>query len=212
MNAEIVYVDLSRPLVDGDIPYTGDPCTRVARWATLEEDGYRLSHLSFGTHSATHMDAPYHLFPSGKSLDSTPLRRFFSQAYVLDCRNVFSIGADILWLIPPGIGSVLFYTGWQDKWGREGYFQGHPTLTGEATTLLLERGISLFGFDCSSCDAHGSGSLPIHHQILLQDGLILENLCNLDKVVGRTISLVALPLLVEASDGSPTRVVASYTA
>jgi len=107
---------------------------------------------------------------------------------------------------------VLFSTLWSDRWNSEHYFEDPPLLTEEATTLLLERGVRLFGFDSSSCDSMTSESLPIHHLIFSSDGLILENLNNLGRVVGRTVSLVALPLLLNDSDGAPTRVVVSYKA
>lgn len=211
-SAKIVYVDLTHSIANGDMSYTGDPATAVRQWATIEKDHFRLKQVSFGSHSSTHMDSPSHLMAKGKNLDAFAPSSFFHEAFVLNAKNNPRIGADQVHAIPPGVTGVLFYTGWQERWNSKQYFEDPPLLTKEATTLLLERGIRLFGFDSSSCDALGGGNLPIHHLILSYDGLILENLNNLDKIAGRKVSLVALPLLLQDSDGAPTRVIASYKA
>ena len=207
---DVVYVDLSHSMADGDHPYPGDPPTVIKQWASLEREQFRLKQLSFGSHSSTHMDSPSHLINEGRCLDSYEISSFFHQAFVLHVENVSYIGKEQVRIIPSGITAVLFYTGWQDRWDSDRYYEDPPLLLREAATLLLERGIRLFGFDSSSCDMLSSKSLPIHHQIFSYEGLILENLTNLDKVVGRTVSLVALPLRMHDSDGAPTRVIASY--
>ena len=208
--AQVVYVDLSHSITDGDRPYPGDPPTVITQTFTLDSDHFRLKQLSFGSHSGTHMESPSHLLEEGKSLDSFEPSSFFHEAYVLDIQNSFCIGKEVITAIPPDVTAVLFHTGWQVRWNSERYFEDPPLLTEEAATLLLERGIRLFGFDSSSCDALSSESLPIHHKIFSYDGLILENLHNLDRVVGRTVSIVALPLLLDDSDGSPARVIATF--
>jgi len=209
---KVVYEELSHSLVDGESPYPGDPPTVIKQWATLETEHFCLKQLSFGSHSSTHMDSPSHLMARGKSLDAYDLSSFFHKAFTLDARNLQNIGKVQVGTIPSGVTAVLFCTGWQARWNSEGYFEDPPLLTEEATTLLLERGIRMFGFDSSSCDALASERLPVHHLIFSYDGLIVENLNNLDRVVGRSISLVALPLLLKDSDGAPTRVIASYKA
>lgn len=208
--AKVVYVDLSHSLADGDSPYPGDPPTVVSQWSTLESEHFRLKQLSFGSHSGTHMDSPAHLVANGRTLDTFDPCSFFHKAFVLDVKNDPCIGKEQIRTIPPGVTAVLFYTGWQEYWNSERYFEDPPLLTEEAATLLLGRGIRLFGFDSCSCDCLVRESLPIHHLIFSHDGLILENLNNLSRVAGHTVSLVALPLLLADSDGSPTRVVASY--
>lgn len=207
----LVYVDLSHSITDGDAPYPGDPPTVITQWAALEREGFRLKQMSFGSHSSTHMDSPSHLVEGGRSLDYFASSAFFHSAFVLDCRTMHSIGEEQVRAIPASVTAVLFCTGWQERWNSEQYFEDPPLLTEDAVTLLLEGGVRLFGFDSASCDAASSESLPIHHLIFSYEGLILENLCNLDRVVGRLVSLVALPLLLTDSDGAPARVVASYS-
>lgn len=208
--SSLVYVDLSHSITDGDVPYQGDPPTVIRQWSTLETDHFRLKQMSFGSHSSTHMDSPSHLVEGGKTLDSYDASSFFHQAFTFDCKALPSIDRESVSTIPSGVTAVLFSTGWQERWNSEHYYEDPPLLTEEATKYLLKRGIRMFGFDSASCDALSSEALPIHHLIFSYDALILENLCNLDRVAARMVSLVALPLLLGDSDGSPARVVASY--
>ncbi|HKM06318.1 MAG TPA: cyclase family protein [Sphaerochaeta sp.] len=209
-STKLIHVDLSHSITDGDRPYRGDPPTVIEQWSTLKRDHFRLKHMSFGSHSSTHMDSPSHLLAEGRTLDRYDPRSFFVEAFVLDVKNLPGIGLNQVQTIPSGVQAVLFSTGWAERWNSERYFEDPPLLTEEAATLLLERDIRLFGFDSSSCDALASETLPIHHMIFSYGCLILENLNNLDRVVGRTVSLVALPLRIHDSDGAPTRVIASY--
>ncbi len=208
----LVFVDLSHAISDGDRPYPGDPPTLVSQWATLDKEHFRLKCVSFGSHSSTHMDSPSHLIDGGASLDSIHLSSFFHKAFAIDCKALPCIGKEQVKVIPSDATAVLFSTGWDERWNSERYFEDPPLLTEEATLFLLERGVRMFGFDSSSCDELASERLPIHHLIFSYDALILENLCNLDRVIGRTVSLVALPMLLDDSDGAPSRVVASYFA
>lgn len=204
-------IDLSHTLSDGDVSYPGDPPTLIREWATLEKDHFRLKQISFGSHSSTHMDSPSHLMQEGRSLDSYSPSAFFHEAFVLDCRGLLSIGEKEVGVVPSAVTAVLFLTGWQEHWNQERYLEDPPLLTKGATSLLLERGVRMFGFDSPSCDELSSESLPIHHLIFSYDGLILENLCNLDRIAGKIVSLVALPMLLSESDGAPARVIASST-
>lgn len=205
------YLDLSRPLVSGPPTYPGDPETEVEEWATLEENHYRLKRLSFGTHSFTHMDSPYHILKEGKSLDRYPVSSFFARAYVLDCRDCRIIDRVMVQDLKPDVEALLFCTGWEHYWGDVRYLDTPPQLSLEAVSFLLEKGVRIFGFDAPSCDDMEKEGLPIHTAILSKEGLILENLCNLEALVDATFTLIALPLSVQKSDGSPVRVVASFS-
>lgn len=207
-NSNQTFFDLSHPIVHGDRPYPGDPATEILPWYSVQEDGLCLQQVKFGTHSSTHMDSPAHLLAEGKSLDQYPLSAFFHEAYVFDARSYSELGEQAFASIPDGITALLFCTGWEKFWNTDAYFQDPPLVSEVAIKVLLQKGIRLFGFDSSSCDALASKDLPIHHHIFAANGLIVENLANLDTIVGEVLSLIALPLRIKESDGAPTRVVA----
>ena len=63
------------------------PCDRtpvVEDYATTEEEGVKVKFMKMGTHTATHIDAPYHVNKKGKSLNDFPAEQFVGMGIVLD--------------------------------------------------------------------------------------------------------------------------------
>ncbi|HAH69278.1 MAG TPA: hydrolase, partial [Synergistaceae bacterium] len=54
-------IDLSWPITDGMMVFPGDIPPTVKKGATMEENGWRTTLLSFSSHTGTHMDAPSHM-------------------------------------------------------------------------------------------------------------------------------------------------------
>ncbi|MDD4159991.1 MAG: cyclase family protein, partial [Synergistaceae bacterium] len=70
-------IDLSWPITDAMMVFPGDTPPSVKKAATMEENGWRSTLISFSSHTGTHMDAPSHMIPDGKSLDLLPSETFF---------------------------------------------------------------------------------------------------------------------------------------
>lgn len=68
-----------------------------------------------------------------------------------------------------------------------------------------EKGI---GIDAISIDPIDSFELPMHRIVLGAGLVIVENLTNLEGLIGRTFRFAALPLKYENADGAPVRAVA----
>jgi kynurenine formamidase len=169
-----------------------------------------VTHLSLGTHTGTHIDAPFHFFPSGKKLHEIELDRFVGRAVVLDVRHLAKERAMIDWVALSSstttvsalsqVGSraegkadiVLLWTGWEVHWGTPKYF-AHPYFSREVAGKLRDHGARIVGVDVLSPDEtpvdentetnHGWGV----HEVLLGSGvLICENLRGVgDLVNGR---------------------------
>ena len=72
---------------------------------------YNESYLSLGTHTGTHIDAPFHALADGQTLDQISLEQFIGSAQVLKIPDdVSCITADILQTcdIKDGIHALLF--------------------------------------------------------------------------------------------------------
>lgn len=63
--------------------YPGDPEVRVKIAHTYESHTWELRHLSMGSHSGTHVDAPSHMHAGGATLDELPLERFFGASRIV---------------------------------------------------------------------------------------------------------------------------------
>ncbi|WP_456367448.1 cyclase family protein [Thermococcus sp.] len=186
-----MIVDLSRTLGENLPLYPGDPEVRIRPWAFIERDGYYMNVLKMGEHAGTHVDAPAHFIPGGKTIEEMPLEKFFGEAFVVDVRG----GNDPVSLeeIPDFNyhGKIpLFLTG-----GRE--------LSPEVALFLVAQGIKAVGTDGMSI-----GNENVHVILLSSEVPVFENLVNLELLLGKEFTFIAFPLKIEGGSGSPVRAVA----
>ena len=215
------YVDLTFPIHEGMLttPAPWHPVVEITVLGRHEFEGRATRKVVLGTHTGTHMDAPYHFVPDGKTIDEIPLDTLIHRAVVIDvtdksdydkttARDLEDSGADI----PPGCG-VIIHTGWYKKWMHRDYYFKWPCLTMDACEYLFDKKIKLLGLDTPSPDdpkdkiAFGQVS-PLHYFFLSRGIVLVEFLANLDQLVRADVQLIATPLKVEGADGFPARVIA----
>ncbi|MFG1707696.1 cyclase family protein [Nonomuraea sp. M3C6] len=206
------FVDLSVPIETGMPVYPGDPEVSAGPALTVARDGVNVLGLHLGSHSGTHVDAPFHIDDSLPTLDELPLERFSGPAVVVDARGLAPrspIGPGRFQEVDaPAI--VLVATGWSAHWGTDAY-QAHPFLTEEAAALLVERGIRTVGIDALSVDPTPADDFPAHRVLCGAHAVIAENLTGLDRLLaarGRPIEVFMLPIRLAGADGAPVRAVA----
>ena len=199
--------DLSHPLCEEMPVYPGDAPTRILRDHDLLADGYETHVLSLSLHSGTHLDVPRNLLPDARAVASYSLERFCGPAVLLDCRNAsdsIHLTAPQLSAVTPGC-CVLLLTGFDRFYGEESYFSSHPRLSEASCQALVEKRISLLGFDMPSPD---HAPFSIHRALLEADILLLENLKGLSSLLGqKNIFLSCFPLALPC-EASPVRAVA----
>ena len=78
------FLDLSQPINEGIPVYPGDPLFESRPFAEHETDGFRGTRYVVGSHLGTHLDAPFHFFLDGETLDSFPVDFFCAQAACLN--------------------------------------------------------------------------------------------------------------------------------
>jgi arylformamidase len=212
------YVDLSHPLHHDTPTFPGAPRVRVdvlERCADRPSKGRRslnISLLSMMVHTATHMDAPFHFFETGCTIEQIPLDRCIGTALLVDVSRTGPREEIHLREIPGlreklhDVKKVVLNTGWAAHWGQTGYFTDHPRLTDESARFLLECGVHLVGIDAPSVDRQ---PFPAHLELLGNGCVIVENLTNLSTIDNERFHLTVLPLLIVGRDGSPVRAVAT---
>jgi len=196
------YIDLTQSFGPNTPVFPGDPPVKFK----LVSASPQVTEIVFSTHSGTHMDAPAHFFPGGKKLSEFGMEDFSGRGVLLDARGKKEIGKEILAgaQINPG-DIVLVFTGWQAKYGSNEYFEDCPLVSGELAKEFVRLQIKILGMDSPSPDQE---PFLIHKTLLEKEILILENLCNLEDLLGiKNFEITALPIKLEA-DGAPVRVVA----
>ena len=68
-----------------------------------------------------------------------------------------------------------------------------PGLDREATEYIIDRGCVNFGVDSASPDMWYDKTYPCHSVCAERQVTHVENLCNLDKLVGKRFTFIALP-------------------
>ena len=215
-------VDLSHPVTTGMPWYPGDPQVSVAPALTVARDGVNVLALHCGSHSGTHVDAPFHVRDDLPDLDTVPLDRFTGPAVLVDVRGLPArspIGAGALdgvrERLAPGV-VVLLVTGWSRHWGDPAY-QGHPWPTVELAAQLVAAGVRTVGIDALSVDLTpddpATAALTTHLELAVPGCVIAENLTGLEPLLqaqdrSARITVSLLPLRIAAGDGSPVRAVA----
>lgn len=211
-------VDLSVPVGPDTVVYPGDPRPSFAVHSTIERDGFNLLHVTMGSQSGTHVDAPYHFDAGTPRIDEVPLERFVGTGVVVDATTVGARGrisweliAPVAARLAPGV-VVLLNTGWASRYGTAEYFE-NPYLDGDACRRMLDLGVRAFCIDAINIDEtpdddHPGEGFPVHHLIAEAGGVIGENFRNLDQVDWPDPLVMCLPIAFEGADGAPVRAVA----
>ncbi len=153
-----VWVDLTRPLREGIPVYPGDPLFQARPFAEHTTDGFRGTRWAFGSHTGTHLDAPFHYFVDGETLDSFPVDFFVGDAAILDLRSTVgvdsarfaaprSVGRPVL--IEPSdlepfesifdaVPFVFLRVGWAERFGRADFYNAFPSLTPATADWLAD--------------------------------------------------------------------------
>lgn len=178
----VKIIDLSIPVEDSPseplpVKVTHEPHKQsVERMKTFfgcsEQDlpeglGWANDSLTLGAHAGTHVDAPWHYFPTcggrrAKTIDEIPLDWFYHDGVVLDMRHkprgsgvtVDDLKAalkKINYKIKPW-DIVMIQTGADKLWCKPEYFEAGCGMTRESTLWLIEQGVRVMGIDAWGWD------------------------------------------------------------
>lgn len=212
-------IDLTLPSRHGDVRLGEENVFHTP--FTYESNGWQATTFKMSAHFGTHVDAPVHFIENGASIDEVPLTSLIARGVLFDLGSVGNeqpIDADLLAAKDPGLSAgeiAILRTGWTDKyWGTPGFLTDSPYLSGDGAAWLLEKGVKAVVYDFPEEEAvrrEGfAGEECVVHRTLLGNGIYnIEYVINLDKLrLDREYLIVAIPLSLVASDGSPTRVIA----
>lgn len=207
-------VDLSQDIFDGAPTFEPDPKTHIRAHLTIADLNYNMTEIVMSAHYGTHLDAPFHFFDDGRTVENLDVRKGFGLAHVLDFTHKQAREAIDLddfqphaELARPG-SRLIFNTGWDKVLPDPDYFGGQPYLTVELSTWLAQQGVACIALDTPT--TYPAEYTASHHSLLNAESevLIIEGLRGLDRLSGDQVILIALPLRIRGRDGSPCRAMA----
>ena len=201
-------VDLTKPIVDRMAVYPGDPLVAVTEVAHRETDGFAVAAIHLNDHTGTHMETQAHMIP-GKCLADELPERFLGTAAVVAVRGP-SIAIEDLAPAEPLIRRnpfVLLFTGYTDRRSDiDPHDPQRPIIGLQALEWLCDKGIQLLGIDAFDFDS--GPPYPGHRLLFKRNVLVIEGLVGLAPLSAREVTLIALPLKIAGTGGSPCRVLA----
>ncbi len=163
------WIDISTPLRTGMRHWPGDPEVEV-----------RQDLLSMHPHTGTHIDAPRHYLPEGRTIDELPFSAVMGAARVVELQSLDA-------------GSVA---------------QGSRILlkgaTDEGITGVQAEGLAARAPACLGIDSLSIGDANVHRTVLAAGIWVIEGL-DLSRVEAGDWEVLCLPLRIEAADGAPAR-------
>lgn len=201
--------DITVTISDTTPIYKGDPGVEINSFKSIANgSSANVSQVSFGVHTATHVDAPNHFIDGARRVHEIDPYKL-----VGPCR-VILVQDDVIGIEPEHVGDisgverVLFKTKNSGFWAtpEDGFRSDFSYLTPATAKLLVDNGIVLVGIDYLSIEKSGSPGHPVHMTLLEKETVILEGV-DLREVSPGDYELICMPLkyVGATGDGSPAR-------
>ncbi len=188
-----ILYDISCPLSEQTPVYLGDPpLTREYIADHHQGDGYMLTLCHMNSHIGTHIDVPRHFFADGKTASQYAVTELCGMSQVLTLPPVSGITRAMLQELPITQRFLLLHTTYPKT-----------VLCADAAQYLAELGVRLLGIDQDSPEAEDA-DFPVHHILLKNDVLILENI-RLSHVPDGVYRLYCFPVVLVGGDAGWVR-------
>lgn len=181
--------DITQELFGGRV-YPGDPAPCYERVLKISEGApCNLTTLKLSAHNATHLDAPYHFYDNGKTIEQLDLHRCIGPCNVVDLSGKNR----------EELESFLSCC------SKRILIKGDVVVTLELAKLFNKHHIVLIGVESQSVGPV-EAPMPVHLELLKEEVVLLEGLVLKDIPEGEYF-LSAAPLKLGGSDGAPCRAV-----
>jgi kynurenine formamidase len=211
------WVDLSLTLGGPRMSVVpGHPSVTFEPINTHKEHFRSNTYMKMSIHCGTHVDCPRHFV-------DMPLDRYMGPGILADLRGKVADNEPVTLEILKPFGwtpehirdkIVVLYSGWVDKaFGTDRSYIDNPYMAVGVAEYFVEAGVRAIAVDFTvdklpPGQPPQDGDCPIHRIVLPKMIPLIENLTNLDKLVGKEFELYALPLKIYQGDGAATRAVA----
>ncbi len=202
-----------------------------------EGNGWALENITLTTHSGTHLDAPYHFYPTqnngepAATIDQIPLEWCIGNGVKIDmtdkpdgykimAKDLEEYFRKVKYTLKEG-DIVLLETGASKKWGTKEYLLSGAGMSAEATHWIIDHGVKVVGTDAWSWDVplaieadeferdRDPSIIWEGHRVGREKAYChMEKLCNLDQLPVTGYQVICLPVKIKAASAGWCRAVA----
>lgn len=216
-------IDLTHYLTSG-IPTWDGTCgfehRIVSDYSADDICKFRIYKMGFNkTGVGTHIDAPAHCYPNGKTVDQILLDDLSAPGVIIDvsekAHESYCISLNDVHAYQKTYGKiqagtvVLFRTGWEKFWFDPQKYRNnykYPYIATDVAEYLLKREVVGLGIDTLSPD-RPEDNFPIHRLFLGNGRYLIENAANLNKMPAVGSYILALPMKIQGGAEAPVRLV-----
>lgn len=182
--------DITQELFSSEV-YPGDtPPTYIRQLKIKDGAPCNLTVLNMCAHNGTHVDAPYHFYDEGKTIEQLELTRCIGNCTVVQLDTQ---------------PSTEEMQGILENCEKRLLIKGKAEVTMEIAKLLNQYHIELIGIEGQSVGPVGA-PMQVHLELLGKEVVLLEGL-RLEQVRPGNYLLSAAPIKMGGCDGAPCRAV-----
>ncbi len=188
----MILYDISRDILSAEV-YPGDPKPVVSPLQSIDDgDSCNLSQVDFCLHTGTHIDAPFHFWADGATIDKVRLSAFYGKCTVFSFSGVIT-GEDMERIIPYCRKRIIIH--------------GKPKayISYSAAFVLARSGVYLVGTDSISVAPEYEEEKT--HIELARAGIAVLECLELSGIKDGDYMLCAFPVKLAGLEAAPCRAV-----
>ncbi len=208
-------LDLSHTVEDGMVTYKGLPAPLICDYLSREaseshyapDTSFHIGKIEMVANTGTYLDSPFHRYADGKDMSELSLESLADLDGVLIQAPPGRRALDASFFRGRELKgkAVLVHTGWDRHWKTDAYFEVHPYLTEDAALFLKEADPALVGIDSLNIDDIEDLRRPVHSILLGAGILVVEHLCRLETLQGKSFTFFSVPVKVRRFGTFPVR-------
>jgi len=189
--------DISQEVFGCEV-YPGDmPPQKIEDMRMERGDLYNLTSFQMCAHNGTHVDAPFHFYKDGKTVEALALEKMIGLAYVAEHQGLV-MATDAKEMLEKARKA-------NPESSKRILIKGDAVVTLEAAEAFAEAGIWLIGGESQSVGPEDA-PMAVHKVLLGAEVVLLEGI-RLQEVSEGVYFLNAAPISLAGADGAPCRAV-----
>src|SRR5689334_3684114 len=134
--------DVSVPINNVMPVWPTDPPVKLTTGTHQSRDkshSIRVTNVEMGSHTGTHIDAPWHFIENGRRLNEIPIDIMIGAATIFEIPGARSIGKrEVESLALDGVERILFKTDNSKHWEDGSFYRDFVYLEPDAATILVD--------------------------------------------------------------------------